>query len=176
MCCEYRIAIKALQGLTLASADRKQARPSAPLSPHTHVHTHTYIHTTAAALPVCHKFQSEATPSVMHFPAAARAVRRYHNTGKDKKKLDTCCVYSDLAAIQRAICHIFIYCTAVTEKTTAVRQCGFSFSFFLKFMQILSDWRKASYIITTSHVYFYFFVFLHLVNARIYKAEQKRIM
>lgn len=63
----------------------------------------------------------------MHFRAAARAVRRYHNTGKDKKKLDTCCVYSDLAAIQRAICHIFIYCTAVTEKTTAVRQCVFFF-------------------------------------------------
>lgn len=68
----------------------------------------------------------------MHFPAAARAVQRYHNTGKDKKKLDTCCVYSDLAAIQRAICHIFIYCTAVTEKTTAVRQCGFFFVFFFE--------------------------------------------
>lgn len=149
MCCECRIAIKALQGLTLASADRKRARPSAPLSPHTHVHTHIHT-TTITAHPVCHKFQSEATPSVMHFPAAARAVRRYHNTGKDKKKVrHVLCVFRSCCNTAGHLSHLHLSHGCDGKDNSGAPVWVFFFCFLLKFMQILSDWRKASYIITT---------------------------
>lgn len=114
----------------------------------------------------------------MHFPAAARAVQRYHNTGKDKKKVrHVLCVFRSCCNTAGHLSHLHLLHGCDGKDNSGAPVWVFFCFFFLKFMQILSDWRKASYIITTSHVYFYyFFVFLHLVNARIYKAEQKSIM